>query len=112
LQFIIGYHTIMIANNFFKGMPRMTNKTKNVTFSLPIDLMEKYKNYAKSNYIVSVNAAVKEALEEYSLKIEKDQLKKEMMMAAQDSLFIQDLEECMQAFEPSDRETAGRQKEW
>ncbi|NLI93450.1 MAG: hypothetical protein GX434_15085 [Peptococcaceae bacterium] len=90
----------------------MANKIKNVTFSLPTDLMEKYKDYAKNNYITSVNAGVKEALEEYSIKIEKEKLKKEMMMAAKDPLFIEDLEECMQAFEPSDIETAGRKKEW
>lgn len=90
----------------------MANKMKNVTFSLPTDLIEKYKEYAKSNDIDSVNAGVKEALQEYSIKIDKDKLKKEMMMAAQDPLFIQDLEESMQAFEPSDGETTGRKKEW
>lgn len=90
----------------------MATKVKNVTFSLPTDLMEKYKAYAKSSYITSVNAGVKEALEDYSRKIEKEKLKKEMMKAAKDPLFIQDLEESMRAFESSDREAAGRGIEW
>jgi hypothetical protein len=90
----------------------MATNVKNVTFSLPVDLMEKYKNYAKSSDIPSVNAGVKEALVEYSRKIEKEKLKKEMMKAAKDPLFIQDLEESMRAFESSDLETAKREIEW
>ena len=89
----------------------MANKVKNVTFSLPTDLMEKYKAYAKSNYIPSVNAGVKEALEEYSRKIEKEKLKKEMIKAAKDPLFVQDLDESMRAFESSDLETVRREIE-
>ena len=90
----------------------MATKVKNITFSLPTDLMEKYKDYAKSNDIPSVNAGVKESLEEYSRKIEKGKLKKEMINAAKDPIFIQDLEESMRAFESSDLETAGREMEW
>lgn len=90
----------------------MVKKVKNVTFSLPTDLMERYRAYAKNSYINSVNAGVKEALEEYSVKIEKEKLKKEMMKAAKDPLFIQDLEESMRDFESSDLETIGREKEW
>lgn len=90
----------------------MGSKIKNVTFSLPTDLMEKYKEYAKNNYIPSVNAGVKEALEEYAIIIEKDKLKKEMQEAARDPLFVQDLKESMEAFEHSDVETAGGLGEW
>jgi DNA replicative helicase MCM subunit Mcm2 (Cdc46/Mcm family) len=90
----------------------MVSRVKNVTFSLPTELMDKYKYYAKSNYIPSVNSAVKEALEEYSLKIEKEKLKKEMLKAAKDPLFIQDLEENMRAFESSDKEIVGREGKW
>jgi metal-responsive CopG/Arc/MetJ family transcriptional regulator len=89
----------------------MTNKIKNVTFSLPTELMEKYKDYAKSSLITSVNAGVREALEEYAVKIEREKLKAEMILAAQDPLFMKDLAECMQAFTPSDMETTGRLKE-
>jgi len=89
----------------------MGAKVKNVTFSLHVDLLEKYKAYARSNYIPSVNAGVREALEEYAVKIEKEKLKKEMLQAAQDPLFMQDLEENMRAFESSDLETLRRDME-
>lgn len=90
----------------------MNTKVKNVTFSLPIDLLEKYKDYANCNHIPSVNAGVKEALEEYARKIEKEKLKKEMIDAAKDPLFIKDLEESMLAFAFSDLETGRRKTEW
>ncbi len=89
----------------------MAAKLKNVTFSLPVDLVEKYKAYAQNNYIPSVNAGVREALEEYAAKIEKEKLKIEMMQAAQDPLFMQDLAESMRAFESSDLEVMGRETE-
>lgn len=91
----------------------MTKKLKNVTFSLPEDLMEKYKGFAKENIISSVNTGVKEALAEYAVKIEKGKLREEMMRAANDPLFIKDLEESMRDFEFSDKETAdGGNSEW
>lgn len=86
----------------------MGSKNKNVTFSLPADLLEKYRDYAKSNYIASMNAGVKEALEEYAVKIEKEKFKREMQEAANDPLFIQDLEESMRAFELSEIDSARR----
>lgn len=90
----------------------MSMKAKNVTFSIPIELLEKFKGYAKDNYISSVNAGVKEALEEYSKKLEKEKLKKEMMKASKDHLFMQDLEDSMRSFESSDLETARGEMEW
>ena len=54
----------------------MASKVKNVTFSLPIELIEKFKQYAREKYIPSLNTGVREALEEYSAKIEKEMLKK------------------------------------
>lgn len=82
----------------------MAAKVKNVTFSLPIEIIEKFKEYAKCNYIPSMNSGVKEALEEFVKKIEKDKLAKEMLEASKDSLFMQDLEESMYVFESSDKE--------
>jgi len=90
----------------------MASTLKNVTFSLPIDLIEKLKEFAKSNYIPSLNAGVKEALEEYTKIVEKEILKSKMMEAANDSLFIQDLNDSMSAFEYSDKELSRRVTEW
>ncbi|MCR4437407.1 MAG: ribbon-helix-helix domain-containing protein [Eubacteriales bacterium] len=79
-------------------------KLKYVTFTLPVELIEKYKKYAKENYIPSVSAGVREALEEYAEKIERDCFTKEMIRAAHDPLFLQDIKENMRAFEASDIE--------
>ena len=90
----------------------MSTTMKNATFSLPVELLEKFKVYAKEKYIVSVNAAVKEALEAYAKEIEKEKLKKEMMEAACDPLFMKDLEDSMQSFKSADAEVTGADTEW
>ncbi|HWQ77946.1 MAG TPA: hypothetical protein VN381_03980 [Anaerovoracaceae bacterium] len=90
----------------------MHKKLKNVTFSLPADLLEELKEYVKYDCIPSVNAGVREALEEYSAKIKKEILAKEMEKASKDPLFMKDLEDCMKDFEAVDRETSGRLHEW
>lgn len=87
-------------------------KPKNVTFNLPPELIDKYKGYVKYEYIPSVNAGVREALEEYSKRIDKDMLKKELLKAAKDPLFMDDLNESMEDFEKIDAETAKRSSEW
>ncbi|KLU58608.1 hypothetical protein CEB3_c46240 [Peptococcaceae bacterium CEB3] len=90
----------------------MGAKLKNVTFSLPVELIHKLKGYAQEEYIPSVNAGVREAIEEYVTKLEKEKLYREMLKAADDPLFVRDLAENMQAFEASDREPLGREEEW
>jgi len=89
----------------------MATNLKNATFSLPVAMLEKLKEYAKNQDIPSLNAGVKEALEEYSKKIEKEKLRKRMAEAAQDPLFMKDLEDSMRDFEDSDAEIA-RRREW
>ena len=89
----------------------MATNVKNATFSLPVSLLEKIKDYAKNQDIPSLNAGVREALEEYSKKIEKEKLRKRMKEASQDPLFMKDLEDSMNAFEASDAEI-GRHQEW
>lgn len=85
----------------------MSTRVKNVTFSLPTEIIEKFKEYAKNNYIPSLNAGVKEALEEYLKRMEKEKLKQEMIEASKDPQFMKDLEESMNDFEFSDNETSG-----
>ena len=89
----------------------MATNVKNATFSLPVTLLEKIKDYAKNQDIPSLNAGVREALEEYSKKIERKKLRKQMKEASQDPLFMKDLEDSMKAFESSDAEIGGQQ-EW
>ncbi|TCQ02921.1 hypothetical protein EDD79_101251 [Serpentinicella alkaliphila] len=47
----------------------MSKSSKNHTLSLPIDLLDKLKDFSKEGYITSVNAAVKEAIESYVIKL-------------------------------------------
>ncbi len=87
-------------------------QTKNVTFSIPLELLDRYRFYAKEKDIKSINSAVREAMEDYARKIEKEKLYREMMEASRDPLFMKDLEETMKDFQHVDRETAGRIPEW
>ena len=82
----------------------VNDKKKNYTFSLPEELLAKFKEYSESNYIPSITAGVREAMEEYSTRIEKQRLKEEMQKASKDSLFMKDLKETMEAFAEADRE--------
>jgi metal-responsive CopG/Arc/MetJ family transcriptional regulator len=90
----------------------MGTSTKNVTFSLPIELIEKLRSFANNHYIPSVSAGVREALEDFIRELEKDMLKKKMIEASKDPAFMQDLNESMNAFEHSDKETFGGTEEW
>jgi hypothetical protein len=87
-------------------------RPKNVTFTLPPDLVERYKFFAQQKFIPSVNAGVKEAMEQYSKKLEKELLKNEMLNASTDPIFMNDLKESMNAFEPIDEETNKESTEW
>ncbi len=82
----------------------MSQSVKNYTFSLPIDLLDKLKDYSREGQIPSVNAAVKEALTTYVTKMEKQNLNKKMQEAAEDPLFMQDLNTAMTDFSYSDFE--------
>ncbi len=90
----------------------MPTKVKNITFSLPTELVDKLKEYAKDQRIPSLNAGVKEALEEYVLKISKEKLRSEMVHASKDVLFLEDLKESMKSFESSDNEIYKGEPEW
>lgn len=90
----------------------MAAKLKNITFSLPVDLIDKLKEYSEKNYINSVSAAVREAITLYSKTIEKENLSREMKEASKDPLFMKDLNETMDDFKISDDETSRRIPEW
>jgi hypothetical protein len=90
----------------------MKLKSKNVTFTLPVELVEKYKGYASADLISSVNAGVKEALEEYSVRMDKEILRREMEKASSDPLFIEDIQETMKAFESVDADLLKGKLKW
>ncbi len=47
----------------------MACKAKNVTYSLPEELIDKYRDFARAGHIPSISAAVREAMEEYATKL-------------------------------------------
>ena len=54
----------------------MKEKLKNATFSLPIEAIDKLKKAVDKGYSKSLNSAVREAVELYTAKFEKEELKK------------------------------------
>ncbi len=88
----------------------MVKKTKNYTFSLPQDLLDRLKEHASEGNVPSVNFAVKEAIETYVVKIDKENLFKLMKQAAEDPLFMDDLESTMTVFSAADFETTREKK--
>jgi len=82
----------------------MSHVVKNYTFSLPIDLLNKLKQFSNEGHVPSINAAVKEAIESYVKILEKQYLFDQMKEAAQDPMFINDLQNAMDDFSLSDFE--------
>jgi len=88
----------------------VSSKSKNVTFFLPVDLIEKLKECADNDHITSVSAGVREAIEQYVANIEKKAFYDKMREAANDALFMKDLHDSMSAFSASDAESAREEK--
>jgi len=91
----------------------MITKLKNVTFSLPENLIDGYRQLARTKQVPSMNAAVREALEDYLTEKRKAELLSEMEKAAGDPLFMEDLTEIMQDFAAVDGEREqGKETKW
>ncbi len=82
----------------------MAKNTKNYTFSLPVELMDKVRSYAEIDENPSINTIVREAVEQYVVKLNKAWLQQEMQKAASDPLFMEDLQACMKDFKVADDE--------
>ena len=92
------------------GLFKMARKTKNFTFSLPPELLDRLKKHAQEGYIPSVNSAVKEAIESYVVQIDKEYLYSQMKEAAENPDFVDDLETKMADFSYVDYETTREKK--
>ena len=90
----------------------MKRKVKNYTFSLPIEIVDRMREYANEKYIPSVNAGVRKAIEEYTRKLEKEKLNKELRKASKDPLFLRDIDECTNDFDALDAETGRGRDRW
>ena len=77
---------------------------KNVTFSLPPELVEKLKSHVIDLELPSINAAVREAIESYVQELDNQKFRLAMQTAVKDPRFMQDLEEGMRDFSYADKE--------
>lgn len=83
----------------------MALRVKNFTFSLPVDLLNRLRELVNHGYINSLNGGVREALEIYIKRVEKKKVYEDMKAAAQDPLFMKDLEDSMKDFSNVDFES-------
>ena len=82
----------------------MAKNSKNYTFSLPVELMDKVKTYSEIHESPSINGMVREAVEQYVIKLDKALLGQQMQKAASDPQFMEDLNACMKDFKIADNE--------
>jgi hypothetical protein len=87
-------------------------KLKNATFSLPEGTLKNLKKIVETGQAKSINFAVREAIELYTVKLEKENLRKEMKDASRDPLFLKDMSESMANFRTSDKQTAEYMSDW
>ncbi|MEW6227584.1 MAG: ribbon-helix-helix domain-containing protein [Bacillota bacterium] len=87
-------------------------RLKKMTFALPVPLLAKLRSLADRKRISSANAAVREALEEYVVKLEREDFQEAMKAAASDPEFLRDIEATETAFRHADAETARMMTEW
>lgn len=89
-----------------------TLNSRKATFALPETLLKKLKLLANNNRVPSVNAAVREAIEEYIVKLEREEFRNAMEEAAKDPDFIRDITDTEKDFRRLDAETAEMIPKW
>lgn len=88
------------------------SNSKKATFALPEPLLIRLKSLANNKKISSVNAAVREAIEDYIVKLEREELRNAMEIAAKDPAFIRDITDTEKDFKHLDAETAEMIPKW
>jgi predicted DNA-binding protein len=88
------------------------NNSIKYTVVMPESSVEQLKELAGKNIISSVNAGVREAVEDYLIKVRKELYKKDLQEAVKDPEFIKRSEETMQAFKNLDQDAEGMIPEW
>ena len=77
---------------------------KNVTFALPVTMMDEIRQLAKKQYHSSINSLVREALERYLEEKRREEIRQDMLEASRDPLFLADVKGCAASFRHVDRE--------
>ena len=75
------------------------------------DILE-LKNFTQKKIVSSVNAAVREAVEEYITKLKSENYKKELIDAVNDSEFLKRVDETMKFYQEGDSETEELMNKW
>lgn len=76
----------------------MSSSLKNVTFSLPVEYIDKLREYSKSKIIPSMNAGIRDALDNYFKMQEKKNVYEIMKKASSDKLLLNDISETMSVY--------------
>ena len=82
----------------------LMRESKQVTFNLPEDIIEKMTWFVQQKIEPSKNAIVRKSLEQYLEKLKQEALQKSMEEAIGDPMFMNDLTESMRDFEAIDKE--------
>ncbi len=90
----------------------MTSNMKNVTFSLPVEYIDKLREYSKNKIIPSMSAGIRDALDNYFKMQEKRKVYEIMKEASSDKLLLNDICETMSAYSFSDEENDGGNDNW
>jgi Arc/MetJ-type ribon-helix-helix transcriptional regulator len=77
---------------------------KKTTFMLDEQMMKLAKEYVEKGHFKSMNALVETAIKDELGAIKKDQIRKEIIQASRDPLFLSDIEEVEKDFKHSDFE--------
>ena len=77
---------------------------KNVTFALPTPIMQEIRDLVKKGRKSSINSLVREALELYLKEVRQEEIRKDMLQASKDPLFLADVNDCAKSFRFIDKE--------
>ena len=90
----------------------MNSGLKSITFSLPVEYIDKLREYSKNKIIPSMNAGIRDALDNYFKLQEKKRVYEIMKEASTDNLLLNDISESMAAFNCIDEDADGGNEDW
>lgn len=94
------------------GRTKSIDNSVKYTVVLPESSINELKELVGNNKIASVNAGVREAIEEYIVKIKNEYYRNGLKEAVKDPEFIKRSEDTMKSFRYSDKETEEMMPEW
>ena len=94
------------------GRTRSIDNGVKYTVVLPESSINELKELAGNNKIASVNAGVREAIEEYIVKMKTENYRNELIEAAKDPEFIKRNDDIMKSFRYTDKEVEEMIPEW